>query len=212
MHVRDLQDQTGSQDVSRGRQAGGQATAREIILLERASKVRTSMAAGLQDDWIVEIVRRTAWLDQRKMDPGTMVRILGEAGKRLMAAVPPESSKFDVSLQVTTALPYDQERNRLQMAEVFKALGPDGYAVLPELLAAFEVENSTEVLGRIRAWGLFRQFVQAQQAAAGAAALPGPGAGQDEAPVEEVIAAGEETAGEEEAPLEEVVAAGQQST
>jgi hypothetical protein len=213
-HVRELQDQTGSQEVSRGRQAGGQATAREIMLLERASKVRTSMAAGLQDDWIVEIMRRVAWLDQRHMDAGQIVRVLGEAGRRLMAGVPAESSRFDVTLQVTTALPYDQERTRLQIAELFKGLGPDGYAILPELLAAFEIENKDEVLGRIDAWKAFREFQQTQ---AQAAAQPAPGdnarlgraAGAEagSAPIEELIAAGVEPAAGEVAPVEELAAA-----
>jgi hypothetical protein len=218
IHARELQDQTGSQDVSRGRQSGGQPTAREIMMLERASKVRTSMAAGLQDDWIVEVMKRTAWLDQRHMTPGDLVRILGEAGKRLMAAVPAESSKFDVSLQVTTALPYDQERTRLAVAEIYEALGPDGYAILPELLAAFEIENAQGVLGRIGSWRQFQEFMKARAAQA-AAQPPAPaaagvaGAPSEVAPVEELVRAagagggGGAGGGAGEAPLEELVAA-----
>ena len=206
IHTNELQDQTGMQPVARGRQAAGQATAREIIELTRASRVRTSLAASLQDDWIVEVMKRTAWLDQRHMDPGTIVRILGEGGQRLMAAVPAESSKFDVSLQVTTALPYDQERTRLQMAEIFKALGANGYAVLPELLAAYEIENAQEVMGRIQAWQEFQAYLaaKAHQDAADAQAAQaaeaerarleaeggGAGAGAGEPPTEEMILAG----------------------
>jgi len=179
--TRELQDQTGSQEVARGRQAGGQPTAAEILELARNARVRTSSAAGAQDDFLASAMQLVAWMDQAYLEPGQLVRIVGESGNPSMARIPAESVRFDVRLQIGTALPYDQERRRQLIGEVFKALGPDALALLPEFLAAYEMENAEDLLKRVSVWQRFREFEKAEadieQVAARAAAGQKPAGG-----------------------------------
>jgi len=172
---RELQDQTGMQEVARGRQAGGSPTATEVQELSRSSRVRTSLAAILQDEWMEAVMRLVAEMDQRYLEPQDMVRIVGERAAIRMAQAGegmPEDGhdvKFDLSLKIGTALPFDQERKKEELAQLFKAVGP---AILPELLAAFGLENAEEVLARSEMWQAFQQFqamqAQAEQAQQGA--------------------------------------------
>ncbi|MBE3042177.1 hypothetical protein IMZ48_06270 [Candidatus Bathyarchaeota archaeon] len=164
MLTRELQDQTGSQEVARGRQAKGDATATEINELQRASKVRVSMAAMFQDKWAADVMRRVAELNAAYMEPGSTVRVLGEGAARVMAQLPADSVAFDVKLGVGTALPFDQERTRQKLVELYTLLGDSGVAILPQLLAAFEIENPEKVLGQVQGYQQFLVFQQQQQA------------------------------------------------
>jgi len=164
--TRDLQDQTGMQDVSRGRQAKGQATLGEIQELARSSRVRTSMAAVLQDDWMENIMRLVGAMDQRYLNPDDHVQIVGEGAALRMAQVSegqgPEGHdvEFDLTLKIGTALPYDQQRRKEEIMGLMEAVGP---ALLPELLDAFEIENKDEVLERHAMWQQFEQFMEEQE-------------------------------------------------
>jgi len=167
---RELQDQTGMQEVARGRQGKGQVTATEVQELSRSSRVRTSLAAILQDDWMEAVMRFIAEMDQRYLEPNDMVRIVGQGAAMQMAQAGQgmredgSDVRFDLSLTVGTALPYDQDRKRSETAELYKAVGP---ALLPELLAAFGVTNKDEILARHEAWQMLQRFMQEQAAAKG---------------------------------------------
>ncbi|HUX02153.1 MAG TPA: hypothetical protein VMY35_14400 [Phycisphaerae bacterium] len=184
---RELQDQTGMQEVARGRQGKGQVTATEVQELSRSSRVRTSLAAILQDDWMEGVMRFVAEMDQRYLEPNDMVRIVGKRAAMQMAQAGQgmradgNDVKFDLSLKIGTALPFDQERRKEEMAELFKAVGP---AILPELLAAFGVENAEEVLARSEMWQAFQQF-QEMQAAAAQRAEVSAGHGRSRTPARE---------------------------
>ena len=164
--ARELQDQTGMQEIARGRQAKGQATATEIEELSRTSKVRTAMAAQLQESWMCKVMGLVAELDQKNMQPGDMVRIAGEGtmGGAMQVAQGMSEARFDVKLKIATALPFDQERQKQDWTTLFQSVGP---AVLPELLDAYGVKNKQEILQRHGLWQQFQQFVQAQQAMQG---------------------------------------------
>lgn len=162
LFTREIQDQLGMQEVGRGRQARGQATATEIAELSRSSKTRTAWAAQMQDEWIQRVMSLVAEFDQRNMQPGQMVRVAGERHQGTAAMIPEGACevRFDVKLRVGTELPHDQEKRKLDYRDLFGLLGP---AVLPELLDAYRVPNKAEVLARVQAWEMIQQAMAAEQ-------------------------------------------------
>ena len=165
LFTREIQDQLGSHDVSRGRQGKGQTTAFEIGQLAQTSRTRAAWAAQMQDIWIQRIMSLVAEFDQANMQPGEMVRVAGEQ-HRGTAMVIPEGAcdvRFDVKLRVGTELPHDQEKRKVEYTELFKMIG---IPVLPELLDAYKVQNKAEVLARVQAWQMLQQFMAEQEAMA----------------------------------------------
>lgn len=163
--AREIQDQLGMQEVARGRQAKGQATAREISELARSSRIRTSLSADLQDVWIQRNMSLVAEFDKRCMKPGQMVRVAGDEGQATAMRIPDTAGdvRFDVKLRVGTELPFDQERRKEEYSELYSLIGPP---ILPELLDAYRVPNKQEVMQRVEAWTMIQQ--QLEQAEAGA--------------------------------------------
>ena len=162
--ARELQDQLGSPEVSRGRQAKGQPTATEISELSRASRIRTSLSAQMQDVWIQRIMGLVAEFDQRCMTPGQLVRIAGDEHQGSAMRMPDGANdvRFDVKLRVGTDLPFDQEIRKREYNELFGLIGP---AILPELLDAYNVPNKAQVMKRFDAWVKIQEMEEAEAGA-----------------------------------------------
>jgi len=165
LFAREIQDQLGMQEVARGRQAKGQATATEIAELARSSRVRTSLCAAMQDVWIQRIMSLVAEFDQANMQPGQMVRLAGEEHQAMAMRIPEGvcDVQFDVRLRVGTDLPLDQQMRKAEYRELYEMLGPP---ILEEVLDAYNVPNKAEILQRVQAWQMIQQAMAEQEAAA----------------------------------------------
>jgi hypothetical protein len=165
--TREVQDQTGSQEVSRGRQAQGKATATEIMQLSTASSTRAALPQKMLDLWNVEVMEQVADLDRAYMKPGDMVRVAGKKGAPAVQQLTQEmfDAKYDLSIKVGFALPADKERERAKYSELFQMTAPIvGPVLLPELLEAYEVDDKEAIMARVE------QAQQAQSQAAQAQA------------------------------------------
>jgi len=176
--ARQLQDDTGIHEPSRGQTTAGKQTATEIATLQTAVQTRVGLQLIYKDLWAKEVMQRVADLDKAHMTPGEIVRIVGEDKARAVTQMTQQALdlKFDVVLKVGTALPFDQERRKQDAERLFTHLG---MAYLPELLDAFEIENKEEILARAEAWQQLQQLMAQQQQGAPAG---GPGAPPPVAP------------------------------
>lgn len=187
LFAREIKTQTGVQDVTLGRKAQGQTTATEVLTMETYTKLRTSLQSMLLDDFIIEIMELTHMLCREHWEPEDLLRVVGRSGMRNVTVDPRTmDAKFDLELEVTTQLPFDRDRKKNEMTELFGLLAPYGFelALLPRLLEAFEIEDVEEIMQQSPIAQEFMQMLQERQEAAEAA----EGEGQSQAQPEPEVA------------------------
>lgn len=162
MMAREARDQTGVHEIALGRQAKGNMTATESMELATNSKMRTALQSILMEHFVLRLMRRVQELCQRNMTVGQMVRIGGEEAQNLLMAIPEGAveARFDLSLKVTTGLPFDQEREQVKWTQLFQLLG---LPVLEQLLDAYEVEGKAEILEAVQVYQALKAAVEQQR-------------------------------------------------
>lgn len=158
--TREIQDQTGIQEIARGRTQTKRQTGYEVARLEENSRLRVALQSLHLDEFTVELMGRVARLMQAHMRPGELVRIVGEDKRADIAQLDQESLdvRFDIDLDVGRALPHDQEREQVKARELFELLGP---ALTDRLLDAYEVPNKDDILLRIDIGSVIDQLADA---------------------------------------------------
>ena len=156
-------DTTGVQEIAMGKQATGDITATEATRLDTMTRLRSGLQSLLQDIWTVQVMTLVHEVAKRNMTPGQMVRIAGDEQAPRIAQMTPEAidARFDLKLDVTTSLPFDQQRQKQDARELFEILGP---AYLRKLLEAYEVTDIEEILRMSQAWMMIQQALEQQQA------------------------------------------------
>ena len=163
---REIRDQTGMQDIGMGKQQPGQTTAREALALDTNSKMRPALQGILLEMFILRLMRRVQELCQKNMTPGQMVRIAGDdAAGVLMKAVPEDAleARFDLRLKVTSELPFDQERRKMEAKELYALLGLPFISQLLEEYADI-VGDQDELLEKIDAYRALVAAVEQKRA------------------------------------------------
>ena len=151
---KELRDQLGMQEIGMGRE-GSPKTAAEAMSLLQMSRQRTILQTVFLDAWLIKIMEAVAELDSAKMAEGDMVRVVGEDKRATVAQVTADalSAKFDIRLDVGTALPFDREKKKLEYAELFKtlaALPGAAVAFLPQLLEVYEIPEAEQILAQVQ--------------------------------------------------------------
>lgn len=165
----DLRDQTGVQEVGLGRQTGGDQTAREVLALQTNTKLRGAMGNVILDATVVAHFENILDQAQRMYAPGDMIRVAGErdADSVYQITAGEKTARFDVALEVSTTLPYDEDKEQNEALALFEALGP---AYAEALLDAFKNEDKEEILEKYQAWQMIQQALAAQKEGGGEAA------------------------------------------
>lgn len=147
----EIRNQTGVQEVALGRQSKGGTTATEVLRLETNTRLRIAMQAELMDHFIIRIMELVAELIQENMEVGDVVRIVGEDGRKAAEEVTQgvKDAQFDISLEVGTALPLDEERMKQDVVTAMELLGDSAAAMYPQMLRTFNIPNADEILERI---------------------------------------------------------------
>jgi len=160
----DIRDTTGVQEVLSGKASGGRITATEILKLETNTKLRVGLQSFYEDVFLVEIGKRILELNQANLVVGDMIPGLSEEQKPVFHELNARgvSSEFDLNIQVTSELPYDKEREKLEADKVYATVG---LPYLKEWLEAHDVPNVDEVLSEMPDWIAYQQFRAAQDAA-----------------------------------------------
>ena len=156
--VSELQDQLGSHEVSRGKQMSGQPTATEVAMLQTNSRIRMGMPIAELDEWTLRSMEVVAELLQANMQPGQVVRIVGEEGNEQNITVEDwmKDAKFDLQLEVGTALPFDKERKQQESQYLFEVLG-DPY--IEQLLKAFDVPDRAALVESRPFWQWYERIL-----------------------------------------------------
>jgi len=158
----------GVQEVTMGKKMTGEQTATEINQLQTNSRLRVGLYMFFLDIFTVKLMEKVSELCQRYLTAGQIVRVVGEKGIPAMATLTPDlfDAQFDISLEITTALPYDRERKKAEMLNLFQMIG---VPLLKETLEAYELTNVDEILARNEAWTMVQQMLEQQEAEAKAA-------------------------------------------
>jgi len=188
-----IKDLTGLQDVGHGRPTGGGgATLGEVIRMESATRLRTALQGTIIDSFIIDMMELTFITCKYHWNVGDMVRIVGEKKRPQVLALtglmpdpnaepgrPPQrvavtdgmmDARFDLKLDVTTTMPYDKERKKLEGDKILLQVGP---GFLRQWLELYEVPNVDDLVNAHDAW----LAVQAVMAAEGEAAAAVEGGG-----------------------------------
>jgi len=147
-----------------GKASGGRITATEILKLETNTKLRVGLQSFYEDVFLVEIGKRILELNQANLVVGDMIPGLSEEQKPVFHELNARgvSSEFDLNIQVTSELPYDKEREKLEADKIYATVG---LPYLKEWLEAHDVPNVDEVLSEMPDWIAYQQFRAAQDAA-----------------------------------------------
>jgi len=145
MFLQTLRDQTGVQEIGLGRQTAGGTTATEAIRLETNTKLRTALQWKMIEIWILRVMRRVQAICQKYYTPNDMLRIAGPGAESAITQLTPEQfeARFDLRLEVATALPFDRERRKEEALKLYEVIG---IPFLPQLLDAFERPDKDEII------------------------------------------------------------------
>ncbi|HUU85394.1 MAG TPA: hypothetical protein VM243_17990, partial [Phycisphaerae bacterium] len=172
----DLRDQTGVQEVALGRGAGGDETATEVLALQTNTKLRGGMSNVLLDDALITHFENLAELGQRMYTVDQVIRVVGDQDSESVYRIQSGdlSARFDITLDVGTSLPFDQDKTRQEAMDLFTAIqnGGGGLAGLEMLLDAYEREDKDEILKKVAAWQMIEAALAEQQAAEEGAEQP----------------------------------------
>lgn len=159
----DLRDILGMQEVGLGKSGSGSQTAREVLSLQTQSQLRSAMGNKLLDFFLKELYGRVAEQCARMYSVDDMVRVMGEKGAPTAVAITQGmlDARYDIALEVGTSMPYDQELERQKATELY---GLIGVPYLPQLLAAYEVQDAEKVLKAHAEYQMFLQFEAALEA------------------------------------------------
>ena len=134
-----IKDQTGMQNVGMGREGQPGQTATESVNLQTNSRLRTAMQSIFLDDFTLRFMGQVHELLRRNMDPQDRLRIIGEEGGPLIASMDPTQvdAKFDLKMEITPTLPFDEQRRQQNAVQMFQLLG---MPYLKRLLEAYDGE------------------------------------------------------------------------
>ncbi len=162
MFLQTLRDQTGVQEIGLGRQTTGGATATEAIRLETNTKLRTALQWKMIEIWILRVMRRAQAICQKHFSPDEIRRIAGPGAESAAAKLTAEQfdARFDLRLEVATAMPFDRERRK---EEAIALYGVIGVPFLPQLLDAFERPDKDEILAANDAHQMIQAMLERQK-------------------------------------------------
>lgn len=154
----EIKDQTGMQNVGMGREGQPGQTATESVNLQTNSRLRTAMQSIFLDDFTMRFMGQVHELLRRNMDPQDRLRIVGEEGGPLIASMDPTQvdAKFDLKMEVTPTLPFDEQRRQQNAVQMFQMLG---MPYLKRLLEAYDEKKIDELLEATAAWQQLQQAI-----------------------------------------------------
>ncbi len=183
----------GMQQVALGATTPGQHTLGEITMLQTNSHLRTALQAQLEDECYVSLMELVYVFEHRYADEAELMRTtskehaaafqpqapqMGPDGQPVQVTPPsPFDSdvRFDLSLKVGTAMPYDKQRRQLEAQDLLKLLGPTP-TIVKHLLSTYDLPDDQRAaieveVGQAQA----AQQALAQQEAASKGAPSGAG-------------------------------------
>ncbi|NIA16703.1 MAG: hypothetical protein GWP08_21845, partial [Nitrospiraceae bacterium] len=170
MSVRETQNQTGVHEVAQGRQAKGRATATEMTMLQTNTRLRMALSNALLDAATIRIFETVGEIAQRRLPVGEMIRIVGEKHASTVSQISEEMqfTRYDLEMTVTTAMPYDKEKRRMDAKDLFTMVG---MPALKELTDAYDdiIDDPEDFLGRVDAFNeliLLKERAEAEATAA----------------------------------------------
>ena len=139
--------------------AGPKTTATEAIRLESNSKLATQMENHLLDEWTCSVMRVVLVKLQKHLQPDDVERSAGvSAPEAVHITQQMLDAKVDLELQLTSTMPLDEERMKLEADKMLLAFGR---LYLPEYARAYKLPNG-EMLGA----GVLKMEAEAAQAQA----------------------------------------------
>ena len=155
---------TGVHETFEGKKSQGKTTATEVMKLETNTRLRSGLQAFYEDVFVVDVMARVLELSQRHLDAGDLVEGLDEKLKASVLTLEQTDidASLDLDLEITSDLPYDREREKIEADKIYAVVG---LPYLPRLLDVYQVKNADEVLEQMPDWIAYQQFRMALDAA-----------------------------------------------
>jgi len=155
--IQEIRNIIGMQDPAVGRGEAG-VTATATLSMQQNTRLRVALQALALNRFIIEILNRVVEIDKAESNAGDLIRVLGpkhdvqrvEATKQFLDA------HFDLQLDVTVGLPFDEEKQRIDAQQIF---GFIGLPYLDRLLEAYDVKNKDELLEKVDVWQLIQDIM-----------------------------------------------------
>lgn len=157
----------GLQDPARGVPTPGEQSATESQLLTISSNDRIALQNIYEDEWAKEISILMAQVMQKNYDVGRYVRVLGEDNAQGIQEVSKglKDLIFDIDIEPTIIMPWDQERRIAQHEKAFALFAqPVPNVMLPEMLKLYEIPGYKKLLDRYGPWQQYMKFLQLYEA------------------------------------------------
>jgi len=164
--ISEIRNQTAIHEIVQGIQSKGEMTASEALRLETNSRLGIALLLRNVDSFTVRVMELVFKLVKQHVAAGDVVRVLGEEKREAAYAVMEGDFdiELDIKLQVGTALPFDEERKKMEALQLYNILGPP---FLKRLLEAFKQGNIQELLQQTDAWVAIQEELQAEGVEAG---------------------------------------------
>lgn len=162
MMKRGDQDLKGSQDVTSGRGSSGEQTLGELEILNRNSNQRIAMQGTFLDEWLVQIATGVVELMQKTLTIGDWVASMDPTQDAVMSSMQwtkeMADTRWDVNLEATSTLPYDEGREVAKLEQAVDKLGP---AMFEPYLRKLNLDiDVDEVLSNHGILGPFSQMME----------------------------------------------------
>ena len=176
--TQEIRNQLQMQEISQGIKSSGTTTATELVRLETNSRLGILLLLVNIDAFTLDTMLTVFDLCKKHMEVGRQVRIVGEESREQGEEVNEGdfSGKFDLKLQIGTALPFDEEKKQQKAMQMFEMVGPP---YMRRLLEAFDEPDIEELLAGTEVWQMIQEELAAQEEAE-KAGLPPPEGGAPE--------------------------------
>jgi hypothetical protein len=155
------QDLKGVHDIAQGRASKGDQTLGELNKLDRNTRQRVAMQGAMLDVWLKQCGNGIVEVMQRNYTIGDYVRYAGMDESTVKASISwtqaMQEAGVDVSMEPTSTLPFDEEREQARYLKAYELVGP---AMLEDVLKKLKVQNVQDILQRHELLGPFQALME----------------------------------------------------
>jgi len=159
------QDLKASHDITSGRVSSGEQTLGELEILNRNSNQRIAMQGAFLDEWLTQIATGVVELAQKHLPVGDWVASMDPTQSAVMSSVQwtkeMADTRWDVNLEATSTLPYDEGREIAKYEKAVELLGPAMFE--PYLRKLNLDENVAEIMKTHAIAGPLTQLMEASE-------------------------------------------------
>jgi len=169
-----IQDLSGSENISLGKTSAGEQTGTEVAILAENAAQRQSLPGKLMDAWTLRVFEHISDLLMKHHEPGDVVRIVGEQHEKKLTELKESyfDLRFDLKMHVVDAMPFSKMARKQEAKETFEILANSvgvSTVALSNLLDVYDAPNKEEIIKEVESIQQSQTEAAQREAAAGQA-------------------------------------------